>query len=70
MKRSTGPGRCVAPVWVDGVRASYDFVSFLRPDEIGIVEVYPRSLDVPARYNSNGDNRCGVVAVWTKWSLK
>jgi hypothetical protein len=70
MKRSIGPGRCVAPVWIDGVKATYDFLSFLRPDEIGIVEVYPRSFDVPMRYTANGDRNCGAVAVWTKWALK
>jgi hypothetical protein len=70
MKRSSGPGRCVAPVWIDGVKASYDFLAFLRPDEIAIVEVYPHSFEVPMRYTAAGDPTCGAVAVWTKWALK
>src|SRR5207249_3646393 len=39
MRSLQGPGRCTATVWVDGTKSDYDYLSFLRPEEIAMVEV-------------------------------
>jgi hypothetical protein len=63
--RSRGNDRCVAPVFIDGLLASYDQLDFLRPSELAAVEVYPRPFQVPVEM-TNAAPDCGVVAVWTK----
>ncbi|MEP6732550.1 MAG: carboxypeptidase-like regulatory domain-containing protein [bacterium] len=62
-------GRCVANIWVDGMRQrDVALLDMLRPEEIAVVEIYPRKLLVPNEFA--GDTECGVVAVWTKWKLQ
>jgi hypothetical protein len=60
----TNTGRCLANLVIDGRRASYDELNFLRPADIAAVEVYPRRMTAPMEYLR--DDSCGAVAVWTK----
>ena len=51
---------------VDGLPVSdgaNDLDSFVRPGEIGGVEVYNSAIGVPVQY---GANSCGAVLIWTK----
>ncbi|HEX6049849.1 MAG TPA: carboxypeptidase regulatory-like domain-containing protein [Gemmatimonadaceae bacterium] len=57
-------GRCVANLVIDGRRAGYDELTFLRPADVAAVEVYPRRMTAPMQYIR--DDNCGAVAVWTK----
>ena len=57
-------GRCVANLVIDGRRASYDELTFLRPADVAAVEVYPRRMTAPMEYIR--DDNCGAVSVWTK----
>jgi hypothetical protein len=61
---------CAAALWIDGIRR-VDFSEFelLLPEDIAAIEVYPHALTVPARF-LQARGRCGVVAVWTKWSVR
>lgn len=64
-----GAGRrlCVANLFIDGVRASFEELAAYRaPDLVGI-EVYPRSMGAPHRFQSAASSDCGVVVVWTKY---
>jgi hypothetical protein len=65
-----GAGRCVANLWMDGVRLGSDDLAFdiltdMRPDEIAAVEVYPRVATVPSEFSTPRAD-CGAVVVWTK----
>lgn len=62
-----GNRRCVANVIIDGIKADFQQVNFLRPSDIAAIEVYPHRFSVPDRFVQN--NECGVVVVWTKWAL-
>ena len=58
-------GRCAASLWIDGVlQRDYDYLNFLRPNELAAIEVYPRLFTTPTRYQGLG--QCGSVVVWTK----
>jgi hypothetical protein len=58
-------GRCNANVFVDGHRMLSDDLSFMRPDEIVVIEVYARKVDVPPEFDAP-QSECGSVAVWTR----
>jgi len=61
-------GRCVATVWIDNRPTDYSELSMLRPEDFAVVEVYPRAILVPLKFQRvNSD--CGVVVVWTKRGL-
>ena len=62
-----GGGHCVANLVIDGRRADYDELSFLRPPDVAAVEVYPRRMSAPMQFIR--DDNCGVVVVWTKWAF-
>ena len=58
-------GECVANIFIDGVRYSPEIGgldSFTWPSEIEGLEVYTRSLYVPAQFWVND---CGTILVWT-----
>ena len=57
-------GRCIANLVIDGRRADYDEMTFLRPADVAAIEVYPRRMTAPMEYLR--DDNCGAVAVWTK----
>jgi hypothetical protein len=58
-------GRCNANVFVDGHRMLSDDLSFMRPEEIVVIEVYARKVDVPPEFDAP-QSECGSVAVWTR----
>jgi hypothetical protein len=61
-----GRGYCVAALFIDGYRSSYDQLSaYLPPDLVG-VEVYVRPSLAPIQYQSVSSG-CGVVLVWTNY---
>ena len=62
-----GGRRCLANLIIDGVKADFAQLDFLRPPDIAAVEVYPNRFAVPDRFVQN--NECGAVIVWTKWAL-
>ena len=62
-----GGGECLANLWIDNSRAEHDELAFLRPWEIGAVEVYPRETTAPLRFSGSG---CGSVVIWTKWAFR
>jgi hypothetical protein len=66
-------GRCLATVFVDGVRqVDQELLGILSNDEIGAVEVYPRPAAAPPQFQGGaggGQTVCGAVAVWTKRAL-
>ena len=64
---------CGSPhIWVDGQdmtkfegpEAQAEFLSYMVPNEVQAVEVYTRSVTVPAEFL--GGNPCGVIAIWLK----
>lgn len=58
-------GRCAASVWIDGIyQQDSDALTFMRPNEIAAIEVYPRAFSTPSKFMRN--DLCGVVVVWTK----
>ena len=65
---STPP--CVGILWLDGVKQT-DYIALLDiyPEDLAVVEVFPRGGSVPNEFASIG-SRCGVVAVWTKRAIK
>jgi hypothetical protein len=64
---ATGANRCVANVIIDGQKADFDQLNFLRPADIAVLEVYPRRMSLPMRFIRFDD--CGAIVVWTKWAL-
>ena len=66
-----GPEGCVLTLWLDGFRQiTYDVLTDLYPEQIAVVEVYPRSLTTPPEFIAPNSSRCGSVAVWTKSHFK
>jgi len=63
----TGANRCVANVIIDGQKADFDQLNFLRPADIAVLEVYPRRMSLPMQFIRFDD--CGAIVVWTKWAL-
>jgi hypothetical protein len=63
---------CRMEIYVDGVRfyttgkgVGEYIEDFVQPNSIASIEVYPRSVTAPPKYQSlNG--RCGVLLIWTK----
>jgi hypothetical protein len=64
---SSRGGRCLANLFIDGVKADFEQLQFYRPNDIAAVEVYPHLFSVPPRFLR--ENECGAIIVWTKWSL-
>jgi len=66
-----GPGRrCRPALWVDGFPAPPMELNWLfHPDEIGGIEVYDVAAKVPAQFIDPGNNRCGVIVIWTREKL-
>jgi hypothetical protein len=62
---STLQGMCAANLFVDGVPSDFEELGSYQVSEITGVEVYPKQIDAPPRFQSIG-NKCGVVLVWTR----
>jgi hypothetical protein len=56
---------CVAGVYLDGLRSSYEELLAYKPEDLRAIEVFPRAANVPLKYQPR--NGCGVVLVWTKY---
>ena len=55
-------------LWVDRGRWDYAELAVLRPDDLALVEVYPRVATVPEQFRTR--EVCGAVVVWTKRYLR
>jgi hypothetical protein len=67
--------RCIPPLWIDGKKVSdpngfpeHDMLLDLHPEDIAMIEVYPRMQSAPPQYVVRGYSlvECGVILVWTK----
>ena len=67
LMRAAMHGRCRPEVFIDGTRIFNDpyfpLNSIVPMQDIRAVEVYARSLTVPAQFSSMG--RCGAIVIWT-----
>ncbi|WP_353267184.1 hypothetical protein, partial [Gemmatimonas sp.] len=56
---------CSPDIWLDGMRLANDgsMDSFISPQWLRAVEVYPRSELAPAQYT--GMSGCGVILLWS-----
>lgn len=68
-RSADGEDWCLATIWIDGRKSEQSFVLELRPDDIAVVEVYPRFMLIPAAYTAQYEG-CGVVAIWTKRAFR
>ena len=59
--------RCTPAVFIDGRKTDIDELNMLRVGELAAVEVYPHRMSAPAEFLTS--DRCGSVAVWTKWAF-
>jgi hypothetical protein len=69
--RTAGRAGCVN-VYVDGSRwqqlEAGDLDSFVRPQEIAAIEVYPGGGSMPVEFQSSGGD-CAAVVMWTKLNV-
>jgi hypothetical protein len=65
----TSVSRCVALVWIDGVKADFERLNSMYPEDIAVIEAYPNRLAVPDRFR-DPYNLCGALLVWSKNSLR
>jgi hypothetical protein len=69
--RNVGGGSCVN-IFVDGSRwqqlEAGDLDSFVRPQEVAAIEVYPGGGSMPVEFQSPGGD-CAAVVVWTKLNV-
>jgi hypothetical protein len=68
-----GGQKCLANLFIDGVKAEHADLLEYRAEDIAAIEVYVRAIEVPSTLLSSiqfttsmGHLRCGVIAVWTK----
>jgi len=66
-----------ARIWVDGVSVNPEFIQDMNIADVFAMEVYKRIADIPARYNTNADQKfgggdsvtsaaCGVILIWRR----
>ena len=69
--RTAGRNGCVN-VFVDGSRwqqlEAGDLDSFVRPQEVAAIEVYPGGGSMPVEFQSSGGD-CAAVVAWTKLNV-
>jgi len=63
--RNARESGCVAAVYLDGLRSTYDELLMYKPEDLRAIEIFPRAPDAPLKYQAR--NGCGVVLVWTKY---
>jgi hypothetical protein len=63
----TSNRQCLANVVIDGRKADFAELNFLRPSDVAAMEVYSRRMSLPMQFIR--DNDCGAIVVWTKWAL-
>jgi hypothetical protein len=67
--RTRNGGTCLANLWLDGVRQfDQNILESINPDDIALIEAYPRMASTPMKYVSRGAgmDMCGTVLIWTK----
>jgi hypothetical protein len=69
--RTVGRQGCVT-VYMDGSRFQQleagDFDTFIRPDEVAAIEVYPSGTTMPVEFQTSGSD-CAAVVVWSKQNV-
>jgi protocatechuate 3,4-dioxygenase beta subunit len=60
-------GRCAPSIFIDGRKSDIMELNMLRIGELAAVEVYTHRMSTPAEFLTN--ERCGSVAVWTKFAF-
>jgi hypothetical protein len=60
-----GNAKCEANIFIDGIRATVQELTSMKPEDLRAVEVYARASQVPAQYQYVAE-RCGVVLAWTR----
>lgn len=60
-------GKCVPAIFIDGRETDIAELNMLRVGELAAVEVYPHRMSTPAEFLTK--DRCGSVAVWTKFAF-
>jgi hypothetical protein len=67
---STGTGPCLAMLYVDGLQQfDHEILGSFVPADIAAIEVYQQRTTVPTELMRT-DQKCGVVAVWTKRAFR
>ena len=65
----TGPAQCEPKLYLDGLKALEEFddlASYLGPDMILAVEIYPNYGDIPSDYPTEPLSPCGLISIWTR----
>ncbi len=57
--------RCSAIIYVDGIKSNMDELASMLPQDIAVMESYPRRSLVPSQFQLV-TNECGVIVIWTK----
>jgi hypothetical protein len=60
-------GKCAPAIFIDGRETDVAELNMLRVGELAAVEVYPHRMSAPAEFLTK--DRCGSVAVWTKFAF-
>jgi hypothetical protein len=60
-------GKCAPAIFVDGRETDIEELNMLRVGELAAVEVYPHRMSTPAEFLTK--DRCGSVAVWTRFAF-
>jgi len=60
-------GKCVPGVFIDGRETDISELNMVRVGELAAVEVYTHRMSTPAEFLTK--ERCGSVAVWTKFAF-
>jgi hypothetical protein len=65
-------GRCTPDIWIDGTLAVVPHLIDLQPYEVAAVEIFPRYLELPARFirDTRRGQGCGAILVWTKYGVR
>jgi hypothetical protein len=61
-------GYCQPSVFLDGLRSDVETLPSLQLKNLAAVEIYPRLSPGLYRYITTGNQECGVVLIWTKYT--
>ncbi len=60
------PSACAVDYYINGIHSGMNSLDHIIPTAIAGMEIYRGPSTTPMIFQGTGNNRCGVIAIWTK----